>query len=391
MQGGGARPAVAPKAEDRAPGKDAEVVAAGPAKIAAKIAAKSGPEKSGPEKKAPAAESETTNAGARSSAEPAAVTMSLAMSLAMPLPVLPEAFAPAVQGAKGGPGGSIALVGKPAVLRGREAKIAGAGAHAPAAAGKALEGGVPAGAAGVSGAASTGPVAAGPVATGTAAPGGSGGLGGTAAAAPAPVLAAPEVVASGGAGGGKTVESGPRTGMSAGPAMHDEMAGALPASGTALGEPRTLVTTSNVLEVGITGGAHGWLRVRAELEHTGEVTASLVASSAASADALHKELGAMSAYLKSEVVGVSSRRGARAGVAGKRGSGQFGSRAGRRRNAGARRQGRCETVVVGWVRRSAERARIRVWKPGCAGVLDGSRRWGMVECAGLMDSRRNDR
>jgi hypothetical protein len=306
MQGGGARPAVAPKAEDRAPGKDAEVVAAGPAKIAAKIAAKSGPEKSGPEKKAPAAESETTNAGARSSAEPAAVTMSLAMSLAMPLPVLPEAFAPAVQGAKGGPGGSIALVGKPAVLRGREAKIAGAGAHAPAAAGKALEGGVPAGAAGVSGAASTGPVAAGPVATGTAAPGGSGGLGGTAAAAPAPVLAAPEVVASGGAGGGKTVESGPRTGMSAGPAMHDEMAGALPASGTALGEPRTLVTTSNVLEVGITGGAHGWLRVRAELEHTGEVTASLVASSAASADALHKELGAMSAYLKSEVVGVSS-------------------------------------------------------------------------------------
>ncbi len=78
------------------------------------------------------------------------------------------------------------------------------------------------------------------------------------------------------------------------------------APGAGFSEARTLVTTPNVLEVGITGGAHGWLRVRAELEHTGEVTASLVASSAASADALHKELGAMSAYLKSEVVGVSS-------------------------------------------------------------------------------------
>lgn len=86
----------------------------------------------------------------------------------------------------------------------------------------------------------------------------------------------------------------------------DAAHGAAAGGGVAFGETRTLVTTPNVLEVGITGGAHGWLRVRAELGHTGEVTASLVASSAASADALHKELGAMSAYLKSEVVGVSS-------------------------------------------------------------------------------------
>ena len=76
--------------------------------------------------------------------------------------------------------------------------------------------------------------------------------------------------------------------------------------GTDLSDARTLVSTPNALEVGITGGAHGWLRVRAELEHTGEVTASLVASSAASAEALHQELSSMSAYLKNEVVGVSS-------------------------------------------------------------------------------------
>jgi hypothetical protein len=92
-------------------------------------------------------------------------------------------------------------------------------------------------------------------------------------------------------------------GLSAGHGFYDELESA---NGAGLGEAKTLVSTPSVLEVGITGGAHGWLRVRAELEQTGEVTASLMASSAASADALHKQLGAMSAYLKSEVVGVSS-------------------------------------------------------------------------------------
>ena len=76
--------------------------------------------------------------------------------------------------------------------------------------------------------------------------------------------------------------------------------------GVGAGDTRTLVATPNVLEVGITGGSHGWLRVRAELGHTGEVTASLVASNAASAETLHKSLGAITDYLKSESVGVSS-------------------------------------------------------------------------------------
>jgi hypothetical protein len=71
-------------------------------------------------------------------------------------------------------------------------------------------------------------------------------------------------------------------------------------------DTRTLVATPNVLEIGLTGGAHGWVRVRAEVGQTGEVQASLVASNAGAADALHKQLGDISAYLKNEAVAVSS-------------------------------------------------------------------------------------
>ncbi len=126
---------------------------------------------------------------------------------------------------------------------------------------------------------------------------------GGAGSAPGGLLAVPEVAAAGANGSAKVSEGAHTATPTIRHEVHDEMEGA---AGAGLSEPRTLVSTPHVLEVGITGGAHGWLRVRAELEHTGEVTASLVASSAASADALHKELGAMSAYLKSEVVGVSS-------------------------------------------------------------------------------------
>jgi hypothetical protein len=83
-------------------------------------------------------------------------------------------------------------------------------------------------------------------------------------------------------------------------------AGSAAYAGGGFGAPHTLVSTPQVLEVGMTGGAHGWLRVRAELGQAGEVTASLVASNAGSAQSLDKQLGAMSAYLKSESVGVTS-------------------------------------------------------------------------------------
>ncbi len=83
---------------------------------------------------------------------------------------------------------------------------------------------------------------------------------------------------------------------------------ALRAAGNAseISEPRTLVASANALEVGVGGGSHGWLRVRAELGHTGEVKASLIASSAGSVTALSRELGALTEFLRSESVGVTS-------------------------------------------------------------------------------------
>jgi hypothetical protein len=71
-------------------------------------------------------------------------------------------------------------------------------------------------------------------------------------------------------------------------------------------EVRTLVATPNVLEVGIDGGTNGWLRVRAEMDGTGGVTASVLATTASAVEALHKELPALSAYLTHESVGVNS-------------------------------------------------------------------------------------
>jgi hypothetical protein len=71
-------------------------------------------------------------------------------------------------------------------------------------------------------------------------------------------------------------------------------------------ESKTLVATPNVLEVGIASGSHGWLRVRAELDRTGEVAASVLAGSQGVAEGLHRELPAISAYLAGERVGVNS-------------------------------------------------------------------------------------
>ncbi len=69
---------------------------------------------------------------------------------------------------------------------------------------------------------------------------------------------------------------------------------------------RTLAATPNVLEVGITGGPHGWLRVRAELGHTGEVTASLMAPNSHAAESLRQQLPGLSSYLQGNAVAVGS-------------------------------------------------------------------------------------
>ncbi|QHN03916.1 hypothetical protein FTO74_11455 [Granulicella sp. WH15] len=69
----------------------------------------------------------------------------------------------------------------------------------------------------------------------------------------------------------------------------------------------TLSATPNVLEVGVASGTHGWVRVRAELQPaSGEVMASVVANSSASAESLHRQLPALTAYLASERLDVSS-------------------------------------------------------------------------------------
>jgi hypothetical protein len=78
------------------------------------------------------------------------------------------------------------------------------------------------------------------------------------------------------------------------------------ASGALEPEVRTLVATPHALEVGIDGGTNGWLRVRAEMDGTGGVSASVMATTASAVEALHKELPALSAYLTHESVGVSS-------------------------------------------------------------------------------------
>ena len=70
-------------------------------------------------------------------------------------------------------------------------------------------------------------------------------------------------------------------------------------------EVRTITSTPTVLEVGF-NGTHGWLRVRAELAHTGEISASLTTASSHVAETLQKNLLAITAYLSTEQVGISS-------------------------------------------------------------------------------------
>ncbi len=67
----------------------------------------------------------------------------------------------------------------------------------------------------------------------------------------------------------------------------------------------TLQATPTVLEVGVPGGTHGWLKIRAELGEGGAVQASVSSATEAGQETLRKELPAMSAYLQSEHVPVS--------------------------------------------------------------------------------------
>jgi len=71
-------------------------------------------------------------------------------------------------------------------------------------------------------------------------------------------------------------------------------------------EHGTVTATPTTLEVGVPGGTHGWLKVRAELAGDGAVHASVSASSAAGTEMLRRELPTLTSYLHQEQVQVSS-------------------------------------------------------------------------------------
>ncbi len=76
--------------------------------------------------------------------------------------------------------------------------------------------------------------------------------------------------------------------------------------GTDVGLPLTrLRSTPTSLEVGVSSGAHGWLKVRAELTADG-VSASLTSGSPAAANGLRFQLPGLASFLQSEKVPLSS-------------------------------------------------------------------------------------
>ncbi len=68
--------------------------------------------------------------------------------------------------------------------------------------------------------------------------------------------------------------------------------------------PQTLAFGAGRLDVGVFDGTHGWLRIRAELDGTGALSASLTASPSAHAS-LRSVLPEMVSYLSSEAISVS--------------------------------------------------------------------------------------
>jgi hypothetical protein len=73
------------------------------------------------------------------------------------------------------------------------------------------------------------------------------------------------------------------------------------ATGSTMGGRHGIVAaTATTLEVGIPGGTHGWLKIRAEMGSGGEVTAALSSSSSSGQAMLRRELPALSSFLQEE-------------------------------------------------------------------------------------------
>lgn len=69
---------------------------------------------------------------------------------------------------------------------------------------------------------------------------------------------------------------------------------------------RTLLATPTALEVGVSNGTQGWLKIRAEMTDGGVVNASLSSATSAGQEMLHRELPALTAYLQDERVAVNT-------------------------------------------------------------------------------------
>jgi hypothetical protein len=67
----------------------------------------------------------------------------------------------------------------------------------------------------------------------------------------------------------------------------------------------TLLATPTALEIGVTNGTQGWLKIRAEMTDGGGVNASLSSTSSAGQEMLHRELPILTAYLQEERVAVN--------------------------------------------------------------------------------------
>ncbi|MDQ2835549.1 MAG: hypothetical protein M3Y50_17765 [Acidobacteriota bacterium] len=76
--------------------------------------------------------------------------------------------------------------------------------------------------------------------------------------------------------------------------------------GLSIGSPRTLAATPAALEVGIQSGAHGWVKVRAEVGEAGAVNASISSGSAVGQEMLHRDLPSITAFLQAEKVHVGT-------------------------------------------------------------------------------------
>ena len=69
---------------------------------------------------------------------------------------------------------------------------------------------------------------------------------------------------------------------------------------------RTILATPTTLEGGLSNGAQGWLKIRAEMSDVGTVHASLSSSTAADQEMLRRELPDLTTYLQEERVAVNT-------------------------------------------------------------------------------------